>query len=120
MTSRRGAKMRMKRGGRRAASERREEEQRGKQRRSRRSGGGGSGGNGSRFKHWLKRLLIWGGAAALLGALVLAIAVGVLAATDQIPMSRLKRRLGRVMRSGRPHFSSVRFQRSTTNSQSPT
>jgi len=77
VTSRRGAKMRMKRGGRRAASERREEEQRGKQRRSRRSGGGGSGGNGSRFKHWLKRLLIWGGAAALLGALVLAIAVGV-------------------------------------------
>ena len=77
MTSRREAKMRMKRGARRAASERRGEEMRGKQRRKGKPGGGGN----SRTRTWARRLVVWGGSAALLGLLVLAIAVGVASRT---------------------------------------
>lgn len=44
--------------------------------------GGGEGGAGpSRWRLWLKRLLLWGGGAAMLGIVVLAVAVGFAAAS---------------------------------------
>ncbi len=72
--------MRMgKRGSRRAASERRSQEQSGKRRSRRSSGGGGrgggKGGGNSPFARWARRLLLWGTGLAVLGIVVLGIAV---------------------------------------------
>ncbi|SMQ64233.1 penicillin-binding protein 1A [Altererythrobacter xiamenensis] len=70
--------MRMKRGGRRAASQQLAQETRssGKSRRRKSGGGSGGSGEGSRVGRWFKRLAIWGGGAAVLVALMIAVAVG--------------------------------------------
>ena len=68
--------MKMKRGGRRAASASRARSTGAKRKRSSGSGGRKPSGEQSRFKLWFKRLVLWGGGAAILGALILAIAVG--------------------------------------------
>lgn len=69
--------MRMKRGSRRVASERHAEEQSRKAKRKSRGGGGGKRpGEPSRFRKWFKKALLWGGAAAMVGMLFLAVAVG--------------------------------------------
>ncbi len=64
--------MRMKRGSRRAAAERSEPGSRRK--RTRKSRGGG--GSDSRLRLWAKRIALWGGGLAVLGAVFLAVAVG--------------------------------------------
>nr|WP_298931221.1 PBP1A family penicillin-binding protein [uncultured Erythrobacter sp.] len=66
-----------KRGSRRAATERAASRSRSssKKRKSSKSKAAAAGG-GSRFWFWIKRLTIWGGVAALLGAIFLAFAVG--------------------------------------------
>ncbi|WFL79014.1 PBP1A family penicillin-binding protein [Altererythrobacter arenosus] len=70
----------MKRGSRRVAGERHAAEQARKQSRKRGGrGGGGRGGRGgdqSPVKRWAKKIVLWGGLAALVGALFLAVAVG--------------------------------------------
>lgn len=63
--------MRMKRGTRRAASERQAQGRKARQPRGR-----GPGGGRSRLGHWIRRLALWGGVLAVLGAVMLAIAVG--------------------------------------------
>lgn len=66
--SRRGDQLRKadKRGSRRAAAQRKDQTRSGK-----------GGGRSSRFGRWFRKLMMWGGLAALLAGLVLAIAVGV-------------------------------------------
>ncbi len=64
--------MRMKRGSRRAAAERSEPGSR----RKRTSKSRGGGGSQSRLKLWAKRIALWGGGLAVLGAVFLAVAVG--------------------------------------------
>ena len=63
--------MRMKRGSGRAAAERSEPGSRRK--RTRKSRGGG--GSDSRLRLWAKRIALWGGGLAVLGAVFLAVAV---------------------------------------------
>jgi len=76
VTSKRGAKIKMKRGSRQAASESRASSGRSRRRRSSGSGGGKPPKETSRIRTWFKRLTLWSLGAAVLGAILLAIAVG--------------------------------------------